>query len=173
MRRVSRHLPTVCSAACVLLCIGFTTIWFRSFGYYDQLLYAGGDARVDFSVTSDRGIVMLDVWSTSNHMREPRWNLDTYPSDDGWRFSYPPGFRHGEEAPVDGGFNRAGFMFSPQSESGAVPHWSLVVLTAVPPFARVLRRVRNVRRPGRGVCRTCGYDLRATPDRCPECGSFR
>jgi hypothetical protein len=53
-----------------------------------------------------------------------------------------------------------------------VPFWTLTTITALPPLAWLARRVRARRGSHRsGVCPTCGYDLRASPDRCPECGN--
>ena len=51
----------------------------------------------------------------------------------------------------------------------SVPHWSAVSLTAVLPALWILRR-RMLPRHIAGGCAGCGYDLRATPARCPECG---
>jgi hypothetical protein len=52
-------------------------------------------------------------------------------------------------------------------------YWVLSVLFAILPMIRLLdgRRRRALRRRLAGQCQTCGYDLRATPDRCPECGA--
>jgi hypothetical protein len=55
-----------------------------------------------------------------------------------------------------------------------VPHWlmaAVFALGAVPGVVRWARHRRVARRIRTHHCATCGYDVRATPQRCPECGN--
>lgn len=48
----------------------------------------------------------------------------------------------------------------------SVPMWFLVLLFGLAPGYWLTHRPVH---PG-GHCQSCGYDMRETPDRCPECG---
>jgi hypothetical protein len=53
-----------------------------------------------------------------------------------------------------------------------IPYWPLIFLFAAIPANVLVRRTRRwiAGRRRIGLCKKCGYDLRASKDRCPECG---
>jgi hypothetical protein len=68
------------------------------------------------------------------------------------------------------GFRLARTAINPGDIYLVFPWWFLLALFAAGPVARIIGFVRNRKHRPPGVCRYCGYDLRATPGRCPECG---
>ena len=58
--------------------------------------------------------------------------------------------------------------------TGAIECWKVAVPLAVLPaiwLAGIAAAWRRSLRPRAGLCKACGYDLRASRDRCPECGT--
>ena len=64
-----------------------------------------------------------------------------------------------------------GYYWNPPFWIVGVPYWFIALLTAAIPVRWLWVGRRTARRRSRGLCPACGYDLRATAERCPECGA--
>jgi uncharacterized paraquat-inducible protein A len=51
-----------------------------------------------------------------------------------------------------------------------VPFWALVTIASLAPAFRIRRSLTMRHRQKHRHCPHCNYDLRASHDRCPECG---
>ena len=51
-----------------------------------------------------------------------------------------------------------------------VQYWLAALLFAIPPAIQLRTILRTRKRTRFGLCQTCGYDLRASKERCAECG---
>jgi hypothetical protein len=63
--------------------------------------------------------------------------------------------------------------YGTQKRFWIAPGWMLLLPLIVAGLCRKAWVNERTREEANQLCRNCGYDLRATPDRCPECGLVR
>jgi len=179
---MKRRLLNFLTALSLLLCVAVCVLWVRSYSVRDQWSYrwrevhGNNDTFGAFSLDSLGGQVWAGYWWQDNtHLRRPHEGFTA----DAWRVGSIQQQDSHFSQPVDVhswawrlGFGSRWYSQGANAERGVfVPHWLLVAVSAAPATAMVMRWRRNrSHRRTDGVCARCGYDLRATPDRCPECG---
>lgn len=175
---MTRRLFGVVAFLSAVLCAAVAVLWVRSYFVADrlehrrmQLVYGWNVGEVSVQLLLVRGSLRFDVdrtvhdgqyfrvWRTTGtgwvHRREEASNVAGLPAVSIWNHL---GLSYDSSRP----WLRQTHSF------GRAPLWLPTLALAAPPALWVYRRHR---RPKAGHCRRCGYDLRASPQRCPECGT--
>ena len=153
---MKHRLATALSASSLLLALGVAVLWARSYVVHDVLTVVAGGRHVALHSTSGQFLIDDDPSIPAGYRPGVTWQ------------------RQDDVIPYGSNIRSALVRFKVARFNTArlwsLPQWPLVALAAVPPAVGVVRRRR--RAPVLpGACPHCGYDLRATPDRCPECGA--
>ena len=154
---MTRRLLNLLTLLSLLLCVASAGLWVRSYWRSDywSLRYH----RTALRAQSIGGTLML-VWV------DDRFDQGTSATWDVWPQS--PLFSWRTLAEFHAETNVGSFDVT---RVVSLPQWCVTGALLVPPLAvTVSRRRRRGRERARSLCPVCGYDLRATPGRCPECG---
>ena len=183
-----RRLFTILSAVSLLLCVAIAAGWVGSYFAYVHVADGSLSRPTAFVGRSFQGKLHLERRSYWGY--EPGWTVDRrrirrgdvagewwyqtpsiahtflgFGMYSGTCYIWPEYLYPGVAMPLslsDPRFRRDKYV------GLAVPYWAILAIFIV------LTLWLNAKRPRPrkiGFCPTCGYDLRATPDCCPECGA--
>jgi hypothetical protein len=153
VRRIFNALVLVSA----ILCIVMIALWVRSISSF-RVIWGQSDVML-LIVHGDTGRWAINKDRDQPKTEEARWNWLMRNAD---RSAKALGCEllHGREPSY-------GFTYSIL----IARYSSLALMSAVLPVIWIIRNARCRGRRAQALCPVCNYDMRATPDRCPECGT--
>jgi hypothetical protein len=146
----------------LLLLAALLTLWVRSYWRADGLTQIQPGRQS--GVWSHRGRLLLDSIGRPN---VPVWH-----GQHGWQYLAEPPTPAFIDHPAANARGAFGFAWATGAISTiAIPYWPLAVLLLLPSAMALKRAARRRACRRKQICDACGYDLRASPQRCPECGA--
>jgi len=163
MRRLLRWAFNFAAVVSALLFVATCVLWVRSYWIADALSRFNAPTFREHWMFLSRGRVWFGTMGSKGEI------FVGVPVDMGVVLSH--------QVPSNMGcdYNWFGFGWEPpygrdDPRGVVIPYWFILIGAATLPMYRVGRLARRRQRFA-GLCPRCGYDLRATPDRCPECGA--
>jgi hypothetical protein len=157
MKRLGNIFSGILTATILLTCVAVVPAWIRSYFAADYMsIPLGGATR--FQVGWMRGTCFAGTVEIPNG--EAVFN------------SFPP-FNVATLAGTDPQFHLLGdlgYLYDSERRILFIPFWLIGIVMGLLSTRLIYARIKR-RSPKSGVCVVCGYDLRATPQQCPECGA--
>jgi hypothetical protein len=185
MRRFRRWLFNALAAVSLLLWVITIIVWVRSEFAYDEF------AKLSIDRGTGNYVLPVIVWDDgrlevllrTEHFDKPPLGKPPL-RDHPWRHIPNNSYSHYPHGAQYNGMSNVKWIwfYHPLLRDAVVQGtseywivvrlWIIAALTSIAPSVWVWQTKREHGRAAQGFCRQCGYDLRATPDRCPECGSI-
>lgn len=170
----ARASRPVFAVAALLIGAILALAWVRSYWVCDGVFWK--DKRVMLRVVSSRARLLVGYWRSVGTQDLPQVGL-------GYSRRLPRDFSEMQVGPEIGTgsarrWSRLGFVIERDGGTNTrggvaiVPYWMLLLVGGLAVFGRrlVWTPIVRRRRRRRGLCQACGYDLRGSAERCPECG---
>jgi hypothetical protein len=175
---MKRRLLNLFAGLSMLLCVTLAAWWVRSFYAVDQLVYVwtsespaiygnlclgAYSGTIEFSYLKQQSPSLKPMIHEQRRLKNTgvlylkSVVIPTPPNYRLWNFESKSSTAHG---------------YHEEARWFRLRLWPLALLMAMAAAAFSWPAIRHRKRSTAGLCTVCGYDLRMTPDRCPECGVF-
>lgn len=169
---MKHHIFTVLSALSLLLFVAVLALWVDTGYLLGPREYRSTKLRTGPSSAETHYGVGVDsrALAVSRVKFSPTPTVDASPAGiayrSGWGWN---GFEWASHPLIGVGTGRV-LKVGWQSQL-RIPYWALLIMFAIMPTWFWLSHRNRRRREKRGHCPICDYDLRASKERCPECGT--
>lgn len=178
-----RRLFTFCSVLSLLLCAAFALLWLRSTRTADLIYRTTAGHRLELRIKRDLLVVReFRNWPVEEPLQWETGKQTVLPQAQLGPTLYWHNPTSSAKVLLDSQGRPTAVTRNPMQISAAMPTrvlfdlhfsgWTLgaALLPAMWLITRGTEQLRSRRQGAPARCLACGYDLRATPDRCPECG---